>query len=673
MLKEKENIGEFWQRRIQRNELILRSAGEGIFGIDVEGKISFVNPAAATMLDRKTSNIVGKHYQTILFGEKNDESIDDFGFSPIQFALNDGETSHVISETFYRRDGSNFLVEYICVPLKEKDKIIGAVITFQDITERRDIEVAIVEARNSAIESARTKTAFLANMSHEIRTPLNGVIGMTSLLLDTNLSHEQLHYTNIIKQSADLLLEIVNEILDFSKIEAGKLELEKITFDLSELLNGTIEFFKLEAKRKGLQLKLEIADDFPHIVCGDSSRLRQIFNNLISNAIKFTESGEIIVKVSKESESASEILLKFIVSDTGIGISKDKQDFLFQPFTQADITTTRRFGGTGLGLAISKQLAGMMNGEIGVQSEINQGSSFWFTAEFGKEQTKLPTATAEKSPIFIPNIESHDQDLSSKVQILIAEDNVVNQQVALGMLRSLGFQAHAVANGFEAVNALKALDYELILMDCHMPEMDGFEATREIRSLGNSKKLTKIIAMTANALVGEEECCLEYGMDDYLSKPMSKDDLSKILAKHLPQIEKKLDSETNIVQHRLEDILDKNALENLKQIETRGEKDFIAETISLYFSHAEKQIGEIKQAVFNQISKDLFAKAHSLKGSSGSIGLNKMSKLCENLEIQSQNDDWKSSEQTFKEILTEFERIKTAIAETNETITPELE
>lgn len=664
MLKEKEKRENLWQRRVNRNELILHSAGEGIFGIDISGKITFINPAAGNMLDRTTSELVGTHYQTVLFNEKSDDSVNKFEFSPIQFALTDGETSHVNSENFYRRDGSDFLVEYICVPLKEKDEIIGAVITFQDITERRDIESAIVEARNAAIESARTKTAFLANMSHEIRTPLNGVIGMTSLLLDTSLSPEQLHYTNIIKQSADLLLDIVNEILDFSKIEAGKLELEKIFFDLSELLSGMVEFFKLEAKRKGLNLKLEISDDVPTIICGDSSRLRQIFNNLISNAIKFTNSGEILVKVSKESENEEDVLLKFIVSDTGIGISKDKQDFLFQPFTQADASTTRRFGGTGLGLAISKQLAAMMNGEIGVKSEINKGSKFWFTAEFGKER-KVQAVVAENNGNTAQHIETESKILSGRAKILVAEDNEVNKQVAIGMLRSLGFQADSAANGVEAVNALKTKDYELILMDCHMPEMDGFEATREIRSLENGKSSTKIVAMTANALVGEEECCLEYGMDDYLSKPILKDDLSKILAKHLPLVEKILDSETNIVQHRLEDILDNEALENLRQIEARGEKDFVAETIKLYFSHAEKQINEIKQAVSKGNHKDLYLKAHSLKGSSGSIGLRKISKLCEKLEKSSQSNNQELSKKNLDEMLTEFDKIRKAIAETN--------
>ncbi len=662
MLEEKENAGEFWQRRLHRNDLILRSAGEGIFGIDVKGQISFINPAATNMLDRKTSDLIGKHYTSILFEKKTDEPADDNDFSPIQFALTDGETSHVNSENFYRRDGSSFLVEYLCVPLKEKDAIIGAVITFQDITERRDIESAIVEARNAAIESARTKTAFLANMSHEIRTPLNGVIGMTGLLLDTNLSLEQLHYTNIIKQSADLLLEIVNEILDFSKIEAGKMELEQIMFDLSELLNGIIEFFKLEAKRKGLRIKLEISDNVPTIICGDSSRLRQIFNNLISNAIKFTDSGKITVKVSKQAENDEEIVLKFVVADTGMGISKDKQNFLFQPFTQSDVSTTRRFGGTGLGLAISKQLAGMMNGEIGVESELNQGSKFWFTAEFGK-QAKSNIAITENGVNIPKSIESKPAILSTDAKILVAEDNEINKQVVLGMLRSLGFQADFVSNGREAVNALKRKDYEVILMDCHMPEMDGFAATREIRSLGNGKNSTKIVAMTANALIGEEECCLEYGMDDYLSKPMSKDELLKVLSKHLSSVEKKLDSGTNFVQHRLEDILDKQALENLRQIETRGEKNFVAETIKLYFIHAEKQIEEIKHAVSSKNCNDLYLKAHSLKGSSGSIGLTTVYKICEELETQCRADNLHLSEQILNKLLSEFDKIKPAFAD----------
>jgi PAS domain S-box-containing protein len=664
MLQNNENIGEFWQRQIRRNELILRSAGEGIFGIDVKGNITFINPAAGNMFDRTMSELVGKHYQPVLFGEKQTGASDDFEFSPIQFALTDGETSHVNSETFYRRDGETFPVEYICVPLNENGKIIGAVITFQDITERRDIESAIVDARNSAIESARVKTAFLANMSHEIRTPLNGVIGMTGLLLDTNLSPEQLHYTKIIKQSADLLLDIVNEILDFSKIEAGKLELEKITFNLFELLNGTVDFFKPEANRKNLPLNLDISADVPTIIGGDSSRLRQIFNNLIGNAIKFTDTGEITVKVSKESENGSDVRLKFIVSDTGIGISKSKQDFLFQPFTQADVSTTRRFGGTGLGLAISKQLASMMNGEIGVESKIKQGSTFWFTAEFGKV-VKEQSETSGIGEKVAYEIDPEPAELSSRARILVVEDNEVNKQVAIGMLRSLGFRSDAAANGIEAVNAVKTNNYELVLMDCNMPEMDGFEATREIRLLGNGKNSVKIVAMTANALVGEEECCLQYGMDDYLSKPMSKDDLSGILAKHLSPVEKKLDSQTNIVHHRLEDILDEQALANLRQIETGGEKDFVAETIKLYFSHAEKQIAEIRQAVLNRNDKDLYLKAHSLKGSSGSIGFRNMYLLCEQLEKSSQSNNQPLSEKKLREISAEFDRIKRVTAETD--------
>jgi PAS domain S-box-containing protein len=652
---------ESWTQRIHSNELILHSAGEGIFGIDIKGKISFMNPAAGKMFGFSTQHLVGKHYQSVLFGDKQADA-NEFEFSPIQFALTDGESTHVNSENFCKNDGTTFLVEYICVPLIEKEKIVGAVVTFQDISERRDIESAIVEARNAAIESARTKTAFLANMSHEIRTPLNGVIGMTSLLLDTNLSHEQRHYSNIIKQSADLLLDIVNEILDFSKIEANKLELEKIPFNLRLLLNGLVEFFKLETSKKGLRLKLDIAKNLPENILGDSNRLRQIFNNLISNAIKFTENGEILISALVENENDDNVSLKFIVSDCGIGLSKDNQDVLFQPFTQADPSTTRRFGGTGLGLAISKQLAEMMNGKIGVESEIGKGSSFWFTAEFGKTDLVLHTEHSEKSVSSSFVIENKTQLLSNNAEILIAEDNEINRQVALGMLHSLGYTADSAANGLEAVNALKSRDYSLILMDCHMPEMDGFAATREIRLLENDKRHTKIVAMTANALIGQEECCIKYGMDDYLSKPMLKDDLLKILLKHLPSKKKKLDSETNIVQHRLEHILEKNALENLKQIESSGVENFVSETISLYFNHAEQQISEIKKAVYNQNSNDLFLKAHSLKGSSGSLGLKKMSELCENLETNSQNKNWSQIKLQLNEVLVEFDRVKYLVA-----------
>ncbi|MCU0238353.1 MAG: ATP-binding protein, partial [Pyrinomonadaceae bacterium] len=370
-----------WQQKIHRNELILQSIGEGVCGIDLEGKISFANPSALKMLGWKNDEIIGTHYNKVFF-IKNADNAEVLDICPIQFALTVGETSHVNAETFFRQNGSSFLVEYVCVPLIESEKIIGAVVTFQDITERRDLEEALAQAHESAIQMANAKANFLANISHEIRTPLNGIIGMNNLLLETNLSTEQLNFSQNINKSAELLLEIVNDILDFSKIEAGKLNLEMIEFSLRELIEEVLPFFKVETNRKGLELNYQIEKDYQLI--GDVIRLKQIFNNIIGNAVKFTKTG----KINLEVKNIAENKFRFSVKDTGIGIAENEKVNLFQPFSQADDSTTRRFGGTGLGLAICKQLVELMNGEIGVESEIGQGSEFWFEIELAEQIEK---------------------------------------------------------------------------------------------------------------------------------------------------------------------------------------------------------------------------------------------------------------------------------------------
>ncbi len=648
---------DFWQKEVARNEKILQSIGNGVFVIDKENLISFVNQFAVKLLGWEITDLISERYEVILFGkDKDSENIpdDDSIISPIQFALIEGETTHVNAETFYCRDGSSFLVEYTCVPLLENEEIIGAVITFQDITERRDLEIAVSEARDTALEIAKEKANFLANMSHEIRTPLNGIIGISEFLGETNLSVEQQDYVGTLKISSKLLLDIVNDILDFSKIEAGKLELEESDFDLREIVAETIKLFIPEAYKRKINLEFDIQEDIDNELHTDAGRLRQILNNLIGNAIKFTENGKVSLIVSKKDVG----ILHFEVIDTGIGIERRKQNKIFEPFSQADISTTRQFGGTGLGLAISKQLVEMMGGKIGVESEIGMGSKFWFTIKL-KENLNAAGKLSADIDLVTSVFPSDPHDL----KVLVVDDNQINQEVALGRLQQLGIFAEVVNNGKEAVEICEKNEFDLILMDCRMPIMDGFQSTALLRRLKAPFKQPKIIAMTASVTADERARCLASGMDDYLTKPMTIDALEQTLNKHfsLQITPRRLDVEANFIQHPLAQIIDEKTLKSFIEIEERGEKDFTAEMLSLYLKHTETQLSELNTAFSNQDIEIVKNKVHSLRGSSGNIGLNQLFQDFINLEEVVENN-WLEAAVILKEITDKFAILKTKVS-----------
>jgi PAS domain S-box-containing protein len=436
-------------------------------------------------------------------------------------------------ETTYRAKDGRLIPVLLSASLMHgmDSSVQGIVCVALNITERKQAEHVLREAKDAAEAASRAKSQFLANMSHEIRTPMNGVIGMLDLLLDSNMNEPQLRLARMAHSSAEKLLYVINDILDFSKIEAGKLELQPVVFRIRDTVKEVNDLFWLKAQKKNIGMTLCIDDSVPDTVEGDSVRLRQILINLKGNALKFTEHGEVYLETRLEEETPEDILLRFEVRDTGTGITPEAQRKIFDAFSQADSSMARRHEGTGLGLAISKQLVEMMGGNIGMESTTGKGSLFWFTVRLKRAHTIAKQKVEGEAQGKV----TESCSLGPQLRVLLAEDNPVNQEVGRLILEGLDCLVEVVDDGRHAVEEVFSERYDLVFMDCQMPDMDGYEATKMIRQreakIGAEMRRVPIIALTAHAMEGDRELCLAAGMDDYVSKPFNAAQIGAILEK----------------------------------------------------------------------------------------------------------------------------------------------
>jgi PAS domain S-box-containing protein len=629
-----------------RYKQIIDAAADIIYRTDVKGRFVFVNPAAIRVTRWSRDELIGRSYLTLIRPDRRDDAR----------AFYERQAAKRIPSTYYdfpmvTADGQEVWIGQHVQLLVEGVRIVGFQAVARDINHRIRIQNELQRMRDAALETVRLKSAFVANTSHEIRTPLNGIIGFCNLLLDTDLSREQRTCAEGLRVSANALVAIVNDVLDFSKIEAGMLRLEVVGFDLRAAVNDAVVVFGEAAKLKQLALDVHIAEDVPGTVYGDPNRLRQVLANLLANAIKFTEHGSVTVRVEADGPG----VVRFSITDTGIGIDADALSGLFQPFVQADVSTSRRYGGTGLGLAISRQIVELMGGSIDVMSTPGSGSTFWFTVKldtstrrpvpadrdgkYGQDTQDALGASAAALPAgALTRSETESGAAGSIVRrpvdacrILVADDNDVSQQVTRLLIEKLGYTVETASNGFEAVRAVASTTYSLVLMDCQMPVMDGYTAAAAIRRAESGKRHTPIVAFTASAGSGERERCVRAGMDDLLEKPVRKEELGDLLDRWARTVRSTVtrESKNQTAGGPSQGPVDLDALGDLQgHLGVEG----LNRIIDMHLQEMDAALQRMQQLTATECAEQLSREAHRLRGGSMALGFGQFGALCETLE-----------------------------------------
>jgi PAS domain S-box-containing protein len=605
------------QKYIQQ---IIHSMADALIVTTRLGNIKTVNPAAQKLLECNDTELIG-------------QSI----FDVIERLGIEGGDSFESTETLCQsRSGRMIPIEVLCSVIQTNvSDFQGFVYTIRDMTERKQAELA--------------KQQFLAMISHEIRTPMNAVIGMSGLLRNTELTAHQQDLVSTIHSSSDALLMILNDILDLSKLEAGKLELDPQPFNLSDCVQAAVNLLTPSATEKGIQLTLNQGADLPQKIMGDSARLRQILINLLSNAVKFTAAGSVNLSVTVGSAAQ----IQFAVSDTGIGIPLHRRDRLFQSFSQVDSSITRQYGGTGLGLALCKQLCEMMGGRIWVESQPEQGSTFYFTIV--AEAIAVPLVQSKPVGITIdPQMGEH-----YPLRILLAEDHAINQKMVLMLLKRLGYEADVVTNGLEAIAAIHNQPYDVILMDVNMPEMDGITAAQQIRELFPDMN-PRIIAMTASAMAGDRDRCLNSGMDDYVTKPFRLQEfveaLSRCQSLQTP-VHPNHSSQDVVLNpsalHEIEKMVSFNSSETVSQ--------FLTETIDDYLVDAPDFLQKMQHALTEQDTTTFHRMAHTLAACSATLGAVTLAELCKDLELMASQGSLMGAIEKTETALAAYQKVKIAL------------
>ncbi len=636
----------------ERFALAVRGTNDGIWDWDIRTNKVFFSPRWKNMVGYEDSELESTFaaFESLLHPEDHQRVL-----TALQEYLDGKSERYAVEFRFHHKDGTWRWILARGRALRDEEgnpyRMAGS---HTDVTEQKQAEEQLRQARLAAEAANRAKSAFLANMSHEIRTPMNGIIGMSELLLKMKMGATQQEYLVMLKDSAESLLSLLNDVLDFSKIEAGKMEIDAQDFNLRDTIADTLQALGVRAMQKKLTLTHEVAEDVPQVLMGDDGRLRQIMINLVGNAIKFTDRGSIRVTARIESHEPEGTRLHFEIQDTGIGIAPEVQGRIFEAFTQAETTMTRRYGGTGLGLAICRDLVEMMNGRIWVESEIDQGSTFHFTTLFGTASGAELPPRANASPPLPPVVRL--------MNVLVVEDGRVNQLVASKFLEERGHSVKVVENGREAIEAVRCEKFDAILMDVHMPEMNGYQATATIRQIeARIGGHVPIIAMTANALKGDREQCLRSGMDGYVSKPVHAVELLRAVERYADgRAVAKPRTDTDSDKRPKKRVFPAFNIEEFRA--SAGDAALAGELIKIYPEDSGKFLLAATQALAAGDAEALYEAAHSLKGMLGVYAADRAVEAASHLCHVAQSRDLFGARGILETLRKECHRLGTALA-----------